>query len=72
MSETKVVKECILQYGSEHMLPTAVAPVGAGPMREIIRLGPSACLNDVSCMSLHPHIMQCPSLDQAHNPYLDL
>ena len=50
------------EYGSKHMLLTAVASVGAVPMRETIRLGPSVCLKDVFCMSLCSHIIQRPFL----------
>lgn len=56
MSQIKVIRDYRLQYGREHMLLTAVAPVGAVPLGKMIGLGPSVCLKDEFCMALCSHI----------------
>lgn len=60
MSQINVIRDRRLQYGREHMLLTAVPPVGAIPKAKTIRLGPSVCLKDEFRVSL------C-SLDQGHH-----
>lgn len=63
MSQIKVVRDWRLQYGKDHMLLTALPPVGAVPMGKTIRLGPSVCLKDDFYVSLHT----LHSLDQGHH-----
>lgn len=57
MSQINVIRDRRLQYGREHMLLTAVPPVGAIPMGKTVRLGPSVCLKDKLCVSLCSHIV---------------
>lgn len=55
MTQISVVRDGRLQYGREHMLLTAVPPVGAVPVGKTISLGPSVCLKDELCISLCSH-----------------